>query len=158
MPARVPVSEPQSTGFKISDSEPDTAPVADEDTTVRVPVRQLNQLNDSFGELTIDRNGLDLYLKRLRGLARTLHDRVQILDQVNSKLRTAYDRVTLNGTRSLNESAMRRSGFDALELDRYSDLHFHTSWSGQLGLFNTCRSLQRGRKMLSAPYSTFLYI
>lgn len=124
MPSRIPVSEPQATDFKILDAESDTAPVAeDQDATVRVPVRQLNQLNDSFGELTIDRNGLDLYLKRLRGLARTLHDRVQILDQVNSKLRTAYDRVTLNGTRSLTESALRRSGFDALELDRYGDLH-----------------------------------
>jgi two-component system, chemotaxis family, sensor histidine kinase and response regulator PixL len=121
VPVRVPVSESQGMDYKILEPEPDTTLVTDDhDATVRVPVRQLNQLNDSFGELTIDRNGLDLYLKRLRGLARSLHDRVQILDQVNSKLRTAYDRVTLEGSRSLND---RRSGFDSLELDRYGDLH-----------------------------------
>ncbi|BAS54891.1 CheA signal transduction histidine kinase [Leptolyngbya boryana NIES-2135] len=122
MPTRIPVGEPKGTDFKILDPEPDISTATEaQDTTVRVPVRQLNQLNDSFGELTIDRNGLDLYLKRLRGLARTLHDRVQVLDQVNAKLRTAYDRVTLDGSRSLQDN--RRSGFDALELDRYGDLH-----------------------------------
>ncbi len=121
-PARTAPPEAQVTDFKVLEAEPEAAPVAeDQDTTVRVPVRQLNQLNDLFGELTIDRNGLDLYLKRTRSLSRTLHERVQILDQVNSKLRMAYDRVTLSGARSDNSS--RRAGFDALELDRYSDLH-----------------------------------
>ncbi|MER3433762.1 MAG: hybrid sensor histidine kinase/response regulator [Leptolyngbya sp. ERB_1_1] len=114
--------EAQVTDFKVLEAEP-AAVAEDQDTTVRVPVWQLNQLNDLFGELTIDRNGLDLYLKRLRGLSRTLHERVQILDQVNSKLRMAYDRVTLSGTRSLSDGSSRRAGFDALELDRYSDLH-----------------------------------
>ncbi|MCU0549536.1 MAG: hybrid sensor histidine kinase/response regulator [Leptolyngbya sp. Prado105] len=122
MPTRTAVSESIGTDFKILEPEPETAATAEnQDTTVRVPVRQLNQLNDSFGELTIDRNGLDLYLKRLRGLARNLHERVQVLDQVNSKLRTAYDRVTLDSSRSLNDT--RRSEFDSLELDRYGDLH-----------------------------------
>ncbi|MBW4525633.1 MAG: response regulator [Phormidium tanganyikae FI6-MK23] len=123
-PARSAPPEAQVTDFKVLEAEPEAIPVAeDQDTTVRVPVRQLNQLNDLFGELTIDRNGLDLYLKRLRSLSRTLHERVQILDQVNSKLRTAYDRVTLSGSRSLSESSTRRAGFDALELDLYGDLH-----------------------------------
>ncbi|BAU10508.1 CheA signal transduction histidine kinase [Leptolyngbya sp. NIES-3755] len=123
-PARSAPSEPQVTDFKVLEAEPEAAPVAEnEDATVRVPVRQLNQLNDLFGELTIDRNGLDLYLKRLRTLSRTLHERVQTLDQVNSKLRMAYDRVTLVGQRALTDSSNRRAGFDALELDRYGDLH-----------------------------------
>lgn len=119
--AKAPV-QPQATDFKVLEAEPESATVVEnQDATVRVPVRQLNQLNDLFGELTIDRNGLDLYLKRLRSLSRTLHERVQTLDQVNAKLRLAYDRVTLAGARSLGEN--RRPEFDALELDRYSDLH-----------------------------------
>ena len=123
-PARSAPPEAQVTDFKVLEAEPEPVPTAeDQDATVRVPIRQLNQLNDLFGELTIDRNGLDLYHKRLRSLSRTLHERVQILDQVNSKLRMAYDRVTLSGSRSLGDSSSRRAGFDALELDRYSDLH-----------------------------------
>ncbi len=112
----------QVTDFKVLEAEP-AAGAEDQDTTVRVPVRQLNQLNDLFGELTIDRNGLDLYLKRLRSLARTLHERVQTLDQVNSKLRMGYDRVALAGARSQTSTLSRRAGFDALELDQYDDLH-----------------------------------
>ncbi|HTL87885.1 MAG TPA: Hpt domain-containing protein, partial [Leptolyngbya sp.] len=116
--------ETQVTDFKVLEADPEPVVAAgDQDATVRVPVRQLNQLNDLFGELTIDRNGLDLYLKRLRSLSRTLHERVQVLDQVNLKLRMGYDRVTLAGQRSENSTLSRRAGFDALELDRYSDLH-----------------------------------
>ncbi|MBD2328162.1 response regulator [Alkalinema sp. FACHB-956] len=63
----------------------------DEDATVRVPVRQLNQLNDLFGELAIERNGLELYLKRLRTLSKLLRERIKQLDQANSDVRSIYD-------------------------------------------------------------------
>ncbi|MEB3295123.1 MAG: hybrid sensor histidine kinase/response regulator [Synechococcales bacterium] len=66
----------------------------DEDATVRVSVRQLNQLNDLFSELAIARNGLDLYLKRLRSLMRNLNDRVKQLDGTNTQARSLYDRTT----------------------------------------------------------------
>jgi chemosensory pili system protein ChpA (sensor histidine kinase/response regulator) len=107
----------------------------DPDATVRVPVRQLNSLNDLFGELTIDRNGLDLYLKRMRNLSQILHERIQTLDLVNAKLRSAYDRVTLSEQRTpvapaaapaANASlalSPAKPGFDVLEMDRYNDLH-----------------------------------
>ncbi|MGI0491246.1 hybrid sensor histidine kinase/response regulator [Alkalinema pantanalense CENA528] len=77
--------------------QPDTkvaakADAIDEDATVRVPVRQLNQLNDLFGELAIERNGLELYLKRLRSLSKLLRDRIKQLDQANSDVRSLYDR------------------------------------------------------------------
>jgi chemosensory pili system protein ChpA (sensor histidine kinase/response regulator) len=137
-------TETQVTDFKILEAEPEPVVLEeDQDTTVRVPVRKLNQLNDLFGELTIDRNGLDLHLKRLRSLSATLHDRIQSLDDVNAKLRTAYDRIAISnlGTQALNgmtgnngnysinpqvnssSLAIRKSGFDALELDQYNDLH-----------------------------------
>ncbi len=74
---------------KESSSQPN---LADDDATVRVSVRQLNQLNDLFGELAIERNGLDLYFKRLNGLMRLLGDRVKQLDQTNIEVRNLYDR------------------------------------------------------------------
>ncbi|WAL60463.1 hybrid sensor histidine kinase/response regulator [Thermocoleostomius sinensis] len=117
-----------------------------QDNTVRVPVKHLNHLNDLLGELTIERNRLDLHLKRLRSLIRTMTLRVQVLDQSNSQLRNAYDRVT---TKSLTTSPLLLASanvevplesisttnsenhlhnqfderFDALEMDRYNELH-----------------------------------
>jgi len=43
-----------------------------QENTVRVPIRQLDQLNDLFGELTIERNALDVHIERLRNLVRIL--------------------------------------------------------------------------------------
>lgn len=147
-PVQASVDKAQVSDFKVLEVQPDPdAPALDEDsdTTVRVPVRQLNQLNDLFGELTIDRNGLDLYLKRIRNLTRLLQERVQALDRANSKMRTVYDKVTLSelgsptlrsGLRLLTGSSNQESfsasshfkdskftKFDALEMDCYSDLH-----------------------------------
>jgi two-component system, chemotaxis family, sensor histidine kinase and response regulator PixL len=143
-----------------------------QENSVRIPVRQLDRLNDLFGELTIQRNGLGLHLGRLRNLMETLKRRVSTLEQSNSRLRTAYDTVAtiaavprvrdrgaafnagsgggthsyphnayghdsivpLQGDRAVGstdlpsgvldeEGSYINSKFDALEMDRYSDLH-----------------------------------
>lgn len=83
--------------YKVLELTPDPDPAqpdADQDATVRVPVRQLNQLNDLFGELTIERNGLDLYLQRLRKLTAVLSQRVRTLEKTNTHLRTAFNKTT----------------------------------------------------------------
>ena len=90
---------------------------SDENTTVRVSLKQLNQLNDLFGELAIERNGLDLYLKRLSGLMSVLGDRVKQLDQTNVDVRTLYDR-SASGSSTRSDS---ESGSTALRLGSYSD-------------------------------------
>ncbi|MBD1875399.1 hybrid sensor histidine kinase/response regulator [Nodosilinea sp. FACHB-131] len=113
---------------------------ADSDSTVRVPVKQINQLSDLFGELTIERHRLELEVSRLRGLVGTLQTRMRTLDQVNSDLRAAYDRVATqdasaprlptapglqNGLALVSQTAdtTLQSQFDVLELDHYRDLH-----------------------------------
>jgi two-component system, chemotaxis family, sensor histidine kinase and response regulator PixL len=143
-----PSRENHKTEFRIAnDSSSTTVKEETQDNTVRVPVKHLNQLNDLLGELTIERNRLDLHLKRLRSLIRTMTLRVQVLDQSNSQLRTAYDRVSTKSTNStlpllpaavnagisfesipvadsndyLNDQFDER--FDALEMDRYNELH-----------------------------------
>lgn len=90
---------------------------SDENATVRVSLKQLNQLNDLFGELAIERNGLDLYLKRLSSLMTVLGDRVKQLDQTNIDVRTLYDR-SASGTSTRSDSA---SGSTAIRLGSYSD-------------------------------------
>lgn len=111
------------------------------ENTVRVSVRQLEQLNDLFGELTIARNGLGLQMGKLRHLIEGLSRRVSYLEQANLRLRTTYDAVAtqdrpLGGTlgspgggisgesRPIETTSLSlEAGFDALEMDRYSDLH-----------------------------------
>jgi chemotaxis protein histidine kinase CheA/CheY-like chemotaxis protein len=89
-------SEARPMNFRALEAKADTTPPPireSQENTVRVPLKQLNQLNDLFGELTIERNGLDMHLKRMRALVRTLSHRVQVLEQSNAQLRTAYDKV-----------------------------------------------------------------
>ncbi|MBD2091534.1 hybrid sensor histidine kinase/response regulator [Microcoleus sp. FACHB-1515] len=94
-------------------------PIEDEpDNSVRVPMKQLNTLNDLFGELTIERNRLDLHLKRLRSMVRMLSQRVQVLDEANSQWRSTYDKTQLRQLPPENDF-----NFDALEFDRYGEVH-----------------------------------
>jgi chemosensory pili system protein ChpA (sensor histidine kinase/response regulator) len=102
-----------------------------DENTIRVAVRQLDQLSNLFGELTIERNGLDLHLKRLRDLLWLLSQRVRSLEQSNFRLRTAYDKVAttqitnapLVPQLSVGAVSSTAQDFDILEMDRYSELH-----------------------------------
>ena len=137
--------------FQFSQESTASIPEDTHENTVRVPVKQLNSLNDLFGELTIDRNRLDLEVKRLRNLIRTLSRRVQVLDDANNQLRSAYDKVAtqtnslakmplmLPAVEAVVQSSMVgtppmaenldgieediHSQFDVLEMDRYKDVH-----------------------------------
>lgn len=87
---------------------------------VRVSNRQLGELGDLIGELTIDRNGLNLQISSLRHLVNLLAQRINRLQQSNQELRRLYDREqieTLAQPRALNRL------FDRLEMDRYSSSH-----------------------------------
>ncbi len=114
-----------------------------QENTVRVPSKQLEQINDLFGELIIQRNGLNLQMERLRKLVRNLSQRVQVLDRENQQLRTAYDKINTHSGVGSGSSSLRfpsngnsdnfafddsddspgiENAFDALEMDRYNDL------------------------------------
>jgi two-component system, chemotaxis family, sensor histidine kinase and response regulator PixL len=100
------------------------------ENTVRVPSKQLEQINDLFGELVIQRNGLNLQLERLRKLIRNLKGRVQILERENQQLRTGYDKISTAAVSSFgnlvphdSDTTDINSRFDVLEMDRYSDLN-----------------------------------
>jgi len=74
-----------ATGSSLSELKQELAPATDfkenQENTVRVPIKQLEQLNDLFGELTIERNGLDLHLERLRNSVKILERRMRTLQQ-----------------------------------------------------------------------------
>ncbi len=100
--------------------------------TIRVATKQLEEIGDLFGELTIDRNGLNLNLQGLRQLVANLQVKVKQLEQSNFNLRAAYDSTA--GERSLDpdetwtqSNISLASDFtnelDVLEFDRYNELH-----------------------------------
>lgn len=94
--------------------------------TVRVAVQQLDDISELFGELTIERNGLSLQLKRMRQLLQTLKSKVRRLEQSSFELRATTDRastaVPVGSSAGASISAWQQN-FDILELDRYSPLH-----------------------------------
>lgn len=63
------------------------------ENTVRISGKSLEKIHDLFGEIIIQKNGLNVQMERLRKLVRSLNQRVQILDQENQELRTAYGKI-----------------------------------------------------------------
>jgi two-component system, chemotaxis family, sensor histidine kinase and response regulator PixL len=148
--AKVPATNVSKADYKSSERKVEAKVTASEreagDNTVRVPSKQLENINDLFGELIIQRNGLNLQLERLRKLIRGLNQRVQVLERENQELRTAYDKISTGGSATSAISTLSygdennhdprsfmsndsfgnqtiNTRFDALELDRYNDLN-----------------------------------
>ncbi|MEH1779051.1 MAG: hybrid sensor histidine kinase/response regulator [Nostoc sp.] len=102
------------------------------ENSVRVPSKQLEQINDLFGELIVQRNGLNSHLERLRKLVRNLNQRVQVLDRENQDLRIAYEKISTQaaGVRAQAENGHQAQDtdreFDTLEMDRYNDLNLRS--------------------------------
>ncbi|WP_373546174.1 response regulator [Chamaesiphon sp.] len=107
-------------------------PTALAEQTIRVATKQLEEIGDLFGELTIDRNGLNLNLQGLRQLVVNLQTKVKQLEQSNFNLRAAYDSTAgeisrdpeATWTQTNNSLASDFTDrLDILEFDRYSELH-----------------------------------
>lgn len=52
-----------------------------QENSVRIPSKQLEKINDLFGELIVQRNGINSHLERLRKLVRSLNQRVRTLER-----------------------------------------------------------------------------
>ncbi|MGV0102837.1 histidine kinase [Nostoc sp. DSM 114160] len=124
---------------KLSEGKGEAVAVAKEreihENSVRVPSKQLEQINDLFGELIVQRNGLNSQLERLRKLVRNLNQRVQILDRENQELRIVSDKIStqatmFNGMHPQAENAQQvqntNTEFDVLEMDRYNELNLRS--------------------------------
>jgi chemosensory pili system protein ChpA (sensor histidine kinase/response regulator) len=123
--SKTTITSPQKNDFiavKPSENLPDNS-----EQIVRVPTRQLEQLGDLVGELTIDRNGLNLQLATVQSLFALLNQRVSILSQTNQSLRNLYDGIDNSNAGGkeviFSPYAPTSDQFDRLEMDRYSDLH-----------------------------------
>ncbi len=100
--------------------------------TIRVATKQLEEIGDLFGELTIDRNGLNLHLQGLRQLVVNLQAKVKQLEQSNFQLREASGNVAVERPQDPEETWIQEvnslssnytSELDLLEFDRYDEHH-----------------------------------
>ncbi|ELR96377.1 response regulator [Gloeocapsa sp. PCC 73106] len=108
--------------------------------TMRVPVKQLDNINNLIGELVVKRNRLEEDQERLRQFLDNLLSQVQKLTDVNSRMQYLYERTLLekallasrsqSKTPSINylpqgESNRQEpeSGLNPYEMDSFSQFH-----------------------------------
>ncbi|MTJ12226.1 response regulator [Anabaena sp. UHCC 0187] len=129
-PDKVLASENLPIDYKYTERKSDLNSLPKErenqENTVRVPSKHLEKINDLFGEVIIQRNGLNVQMERLRKLVRSLSQRVQILDQENQELRTAYAKMiihnhlaeesTNHGNQDTENNVLDQDGYQKLNL------------------------------------------
>jgi chemotaxis protein histidine kinase CheA/ActR/RegA family two-component response regulator len=109
--------------------------------TMRVPIKQLDSLNNLVGELVVNRNSLEQDQERMRQFLDNLLYQVQQINDAGQRMRDLYERSLLeisllagrksrtaavNGGASTgvqSSSSSTDMAFDALEMDRFSGFH-----------------------------------
>ena len=117
-----------------------TTPAPSIDKMVRVPVSQLQQFNNLFEQLVLNRNSINLRLQQFQNIVFLMSQRISQMENSNTQLKKWYDRASvegflsqtqetvsqdnLNSDRSLTKPRQNGdNGFDSLEMDRYTDIH-----------------------------------
>lgn len=130
-----------------------TAPAPSLDKMVRVPVSQLQQFNNLFEQLVLNRNSLNLRLQQFENIVFLMSQRISQMENSNRKLQKWYDRASLEGFLSQTQQTVSQNSshsdrqiqtnsiinnstqdrrrnnnldeqrFDSLEMDRYTDIH-----------------------------------
>jgi len=136
------LEQPSLPDLAASTISPDGLEGVRESQTVRVAAQQLQQLSTLFGKLIVERNALNLRFSQLHGLVDLMQERMGQLEHSNYQLRNWYDRASTerlvaasegqsveevtdspSPRQHLNVLSGIQQQFDALELDRYTDLH-----------------------------------
>ncbi len=128
--AVLPLASPQGP-TPVPASLPSDAPAVE--TTMRVPVRRLDRLADTVGELFIGYESLTLDQQRLQQTSRELKKRTRQFYRVREQIQTLYDQLLLPQASKLLALAPSGSArladlspdaeLDPLELDRFTELH-----------------------------------
>lgn len=110
--------------------------------TMRVPVKQLDNLSNLMGELVVNRNSLEQDQERMRQFLDNLLHQVSLLSDVGARMQDLYERslleISLLATRQAHRntwqpevqgndqhssSSSNRFGFSDIELDRFTPFH-----------------------------------
>jgi chemotaxis protein histidine kinase CheA/ActR/RegA family two-component response regulator len=126
---------------KVQETEPRSsasasAPVMEQ--TMRVPIRQLDNLSNLIGELVVSRNTLSEDQNQLRQFLENLLHQAHQLNDLSQRMQDLYERSLLEGALNASRgsglrsvlgagegSAQHSTGaeFDALEMDRFTGFH-----------------------------------
>ncbi len=119
-------------------AEPRSGAAVEQNVTMRVPIRQLDNLSNLIGELVVSRNTLNEDQNQLRQFLENLLHQAHQLNDLSQRMQDLYERSLLEG--ALNASrggsasnflnlgsngSQHSTGaeFDALEMDRFTGFH-----------------------------------
>ena len=150
-PAPVEANTIQSTQLTTQETPSSPLPIpqaSSEKQMVRVPIAQLKQFNNLFEQLVLNRNSINLRLQQFQNIITLMSQRVSQMEVSNARLNQWYDRASLEGFLSTSQATLlaeqtsserqfqlessnkaslpekpKRHSFDALEMDRYTDIH-----------------------------------
>ena len=88
--------------------------------SLKMPVTRLDRMSNTFGELIINYERLNLISQQLQEANRSLHKNAFQLSPIKEQVQTFYDQLASN----LNiKSSPNQEEFDPLQLDQYSNFH-----------------------------------
>jgi chemotaxis protein histidine kinase CheA/ActR/RegA family two-component response regulator len=138
-PARpkVPTSAKQTQSFMAKPAATRRAVAGGFEQTMKVPVRDLDQLGNLVGELVVSRNGLENGQDRMRQFLDNLLYQVQQLSEAGQQMQELYERSLLESallaarssqgslynTPVENHPHATGTDFDALEMDKFTGFH-----------------------------------
>uniref|UniRef100_B8HM45 histidine kinase n=1 Tax=Cyanothece sp. (strain PCC 7425 / ATCC 29141) TaxID=395961 RepID=B8HM45_CYAP4 len=100
---------------------------------LRIPVAKLDRLTNTVGELLINQERLSLYQSQFQQVSTTLKKRAEQFSPIKEQVQTFYDRLAtplaaivanlVDTSPSGEKSTGSPEEFDALQFDRYTELH-----------------------------------
>ncbi len=105
-------------------SAPPPASAPAEEVYLRIPVSKLDRLGNTVSELLIGQERLTLYQQQFARTNRELKHRIEQFRPIRDQVQTFYDRLaTPLAGRGVMLNGHDTTEFDALQFDRYTELH-----------------------------------
>jgi len=92
--------------------------------SMRVPLKELDEINNLIGELVIKKNSIEQNQEKLQQFLENLLSQTQKLGKLANQMQRLYEKTLLEGSLSSGKiSTTNPTEFDALEMDRFSKFH-----------------------------------
>ncbi|MEI6381403.1 MAG: response regulator [Cyanobacteriota bacterium ELA615] len=92
--------------------------------SMRVPLKELDEINNLIGELVIKKNSIEQNQEKLQQFLENLLSQTQKLGKLANQMQRLYEKTLLEGSLISGKiSTTNPTEFDALEMDRFSKFH-----------------------------------